>query len=450
MFEGIESSTILVVEDNPTNIKVVFNLLRDVGLRVLIAKDGESALKKLEDVLPDLILLDVMMPGISGFETCRLIKDNPSTQGIPVIFMTALADTENKMKGFELGAVDYITKPFQQNEVLARVNLHLKLCKLTQELEEKNRELLDLNLCLEEKVEQKTFEIKSMQSQLVLHEKMSCLGQLIAGIAHEIKNPIGFIEGNLKPAYDYAENLINLVKLYQTYYPQPVSEIRERLVDMEFDYVAEDFPQLLQSLEEGTKRVTYISQAMGKFCRSDQRLPEMFDIHEGLDSTLLILKHRLQGNEQRSAIQVIKDYDKLPLITCFPGQLNQVFMNVLANAIDALDEVYQQGERSGGDNQGNCIIIQTRYVEADRQVWITIQDNGVGISPAIQKQIFDYLFTTKKVGKGTGLGLSITREVMEHHQGKIEVESIPNHGTTFRLKLPIEVSFYPDHSVEVS
>ncbi|MCW6034957.1 hybrid sensor histidine kinase/response regulator [Spirulina subsalsa FACHB-351] len=450
MFEGVESSTILVVEDNPTNIKVVFNLLRDVGLRVLIAKDGESALKKLEDVLPDLILLDVMMPGISGFETCHLIKENPSTQAIPVIFMTALADTENKIKGFELGAVDYITKPFQQNEVLARVNLHLKLCKLTQELAEKNRELLNLNLCLEEKVEEKTSEIKSMQSQLVLQEKMSSLGQLIAGIAHEIKNPIGFIESNLKPAYDYAENLIDLVKLYQTYYPQPVSEIRERLVNTEFDYVAEDFPQLLRSLEEGTKRLTYISQAMRTFCRSDQSLPEVFDVHQGLDSTLLILKHRLQRNEQRPAIQVIKDYDQLPLITCFPGQLNQVFMNVLANAIDALDEAYQQGEIFQGDNQGNCIIIQTRYAEADQQVWITIQDNGVGIPLAIQKQIFDYLFTTKKVGKGTGLGLSITREVMEHHQGKIEVESIPNQGTTFRLKLPVEVSFAPDNSITAS
>ncbi|MFP4297276.1 MAG: response regulator [Spirulinaceae cyanobacterium] len=433
---------ILLVEDNPTNLKVIFGFLRDSGFRVLVARNGEDALQKLLEITPDLILLDVMMPGIDGFETCHRLKENPKTQDIPVIFMTALADAENKMKGFKLGAVDYITKPFQQAEVLARVNLHLKLCCLNRELAQKTQELSQINLDLEAKVAEKTQQLQSMQAQLILHEKMSSLGGLVAGIAHEINNPVGFIAGNLAPAYDYARDLIELVELYQQYYPDPAPEIQEKVEEIDFKYISEDFPKLIQSLEAGTDRITEISRSMRTFSRADRGQREQFDLHEGLESTLLILKHRLKDNGDRPEIQVIKNYGDIPKLDCFPGQLNQVFMNLLANSIDALDEKSLNRSYDELKSDANQIAIATYLDETQSQITIEISDNGVGMSPEIQQKVFEHLFTTKPIGKGTGLGLAIARQaIVESHGGEIAVTSTPGQGTTFYLKIPLgEVS----------
>lgn len=433
-----ELPTLLLVEDNPNNIKVIFNFLKECGFRVLVAKSGENALEKLQDVTPDLILLDVMMPGINGFETCRRIKEDPKNSDIPIIFMTALADTDNKVKGFGLGAVDYITKPFQQEEVLARVKLHLQLRNLTQELASKNEELNQLNASLEQKVEEKTEKIKSMQGQLVLSEKMSSLGQLVAGIAHEINNPINFIAGNLTPASDYAKDLIHLVQLYQKYYPDPTPEIQEELEAIEFEHLVKDFPELIATMKEGTQRIIHISRSMRTFSRRDREEKEKFDLHQGIDSTLLILQHRLKASKNKLEIKVIKDYDNLPTIACFPGQLNQVFMNLLANAIDALEEAREKCQRGEFKDRSNDITIVTRYHKNKQQVEIAITDNGIGMSAQVQQKIFDYLFTTKEIGKGTGLGLSISRQVIvERHGGTIELESTLGEGTTFRIFLPV-------------
>lgn len=433
---------ILLVEDNPTNLKVIFGFLRDSGFRVLVARHGEDALQKLLEITPDLILLDVMMPGIDGFETCHRLKENPKTQDIPVILMTALADAENKMKGFKLGAVDYVTKPFQQAEVLARVNLHLKLCYLNRELVQKSQKLSQINLDLEAKVAEKKHQLQSMQAQLILHEKMSSLGGLVAGIAHEINNPVGFIAGNLAPAYDYARDLIELVKLYQQYYPDPAPEIQEKVEEIDFKYISEDFPKLIQSLEAGTDRITEISRSMRTFSRADRGQREQFDLHEGLESTLLILKHRLKDNGDRPEIQVIKNYGDIPKLDCFPGQLNQVFMNLLANSIDALDEKSLNRSYDELESAPNQIAIATYLDETQSQITIEISDNGVGMSPEIQQKVFEHLFTTKPIGKGTGLGLAIARQaIVESHEGEIAVISTPGQGTTFCLKLPLgEVS----------
>ncbi|NEO26426.1 MAG: response regulator, partial [Kamptonema sp. SIO4C4] len=218
---------LLIVDDNPTNIKVLFNFLKESGFKVLVAKDGDSALSKLQEVSPALVLLDIMMPGIDGFETCRRMKDDSKTQDIPVIFMTALSDTVDKVKGLSLGAVDYITKPFQQEEVLARINLHLQLRSLTLDLAQKNAQLEDFNSKLERQVEERTAELKRTQSQLVLGEKMSALGQLVAGVAHEINNTVNFIYGNLSYASEYTHGLLELVKKYQEHNPNPSSDIEE-------------------------------------------------------------------------------------------------------------------------------------------------------------------------------------------------------------------------------
>ncbi|WP_071190202.1 response regulator [Trichormus sp. NMC-1] len=435
-----EQNTLLIVDDNPTNIKVLFDFLRESGFRVLIANDGETTLERLDVTTPDLILLDVMMPGIDGFETCKSIKSQPKFQNIPIIFMTALVDAEHKVKGFSSGAVDYITKPFQQEEVLMRVNLHLKLQNLTQKLTESNHNLVNLNASLEQRIEQRTLELKKIQSQLILNEKMSSLGQLVAGIAHEINNPLGFINGNLKYAYDYTQDIINLVQMYKKYYPEPVTEIAAKLAEIDFDYLAQDFPKLLESLQEATNRIANISKSMRTFSRVDTDVKINFNIHEGLDSTLLILGHRLKANEQHPEIIVIKDYSNLPEIDCYPGQINQVFMNILANAIDAVEETNNSRQFADIQARPNYIYIRTE-LKNNQHICIYIKDNGIGISPEIKNQLFEQYLTTKAVGKGTGLGLTISREIIEgKHGGKLDFTSIQGQGTEFLIQLPLFTS----------
>ncbi|MBZ8179219.1 hybrid sensor histidine kinase/response regulator [Oscillatoria salina] len=436
-----QQTTLLIVDDNPTNIKVLFNFLKNAGFRVLVAKDGKDALKKVEVAIPDLILLDVMMPGIDGFETCRFLKENPQYHDLPIIFMTALADTKNKVKGLSLGAVDYITKPFQQEEVLARINLHLQLCFLRKELAEKNERLSELNTQLEQKVLDRTSQLAKLQSQLILNEKMSSLGQLVAGIAHEINNPISFIVGNLTHAEEYAQDLINLIQLYQKYYPEPATEIAEKMAAIELDYLTKDFCQLITSMQSGTKRILQISHSMRTFSRADLNKKVKFNLHEGLDSTLLILKHRLKANRNRPAIEVKKKYGNLPEIDCYPGQLNQVFMNLLSNGIDAVEAANCGVSFAEIQANPNCLIIETKLLPTEPEIMIIIRDNGIGIEPEVQAKIFDYLFTTKEVGKGTGLGLAIAREIVEDkHGGTIACSSKKGEGTEFRVILPIQSS----------
>lgn len=434
-----EQNTLLIVDDNPTNIKVLYDLLKEYGFRVLVAKDGESAIEKLEFANPDLVLLDVMMPGIDGFTTCQIVKNNPNYQDLPIIFMTALAETENKIKGLSLGAVDYITKPFQPDELLARVNLHLKLRHLTKELAGKNAYLHEMNELLEQKVEERTAALQKAQAQLIFSEKMCFLGQLMAGITHEINNPINFINGNLKYAYDYAQELIDVISLYQKNYPNPVSEITEKVEAVELDYIKEDLLNLICSMKEGTKRISEINQSMRTFSRSDAQNKLLFNPKEGIDSTLLLFKHRLKANEIRPAIEVIKEYDILPEINCYPGPLNQVFMNLLSNAIDAVEESNTGRTFAEIKANPNQITIRTKFDRENNLVSISIQDNGIGMKPENTEKIFDQFFTTKLVNKGTGLGLTISRHIVEEkHGGVISFISTPGKGTEFTVILPVK------------
>ena len=433
-----EQPTLLIVDDNPTNIKVLFGFLRDAGFRVLVAKDGSNALEKLQETRPDLILLDVMMPGIDGFETCRRINADDETKEIPIIFMTALAEAEHKVKGLSLGAVDYITKPFQQEEVLARIDLHLRMRSLSRELADTNAQLSDVNAMLEEKVAARTRELQAMQSQMVLAEKMSSLGQLVAGVAHEINNPIGFIAGNLEHARGYLKDLTGLIELYQSTYPEPAAAIAEEIDAIELDYLLDDFPKLLDSLYEGSQRIAQISRSMRTFSRADTDHQVPFDLHEGLDSTLLILKYRLKANEERPAIAVLKDYGDVPMVQCYPGQLNQVFMNLLANAVDALDEASQGRSYEDLTAQPQHIRVRTQLSPDQTQAVVQIADNGTGMTPAVQQRVFENSFTTKAVGKGTGLGLAIARQiVVEKHGGQLDFTSAVGQGTEFTITLPL-------------
>ncbi|MBP0034238.1 MAG: response regulator [Roseofilum sp. Belize BBD 4] len=438
---------ILIVDDNPTNIKVLFSFLKESGFKVLVAKDGESTLEKLQEVTPDLILLDVMMPGIDGFETCRQIKACSQTQDIPVIFMTALSDTVDKVKGLKIGAVDYITKPFQQDEVLARMNIHLQLQKLTRQFEIQNEQLKHLTEELEQRVEERTAQLKDSihqlqeaQIQLIQSEKMSSLGELVAGVAHEINNPVGFIAGNISMAMEYTEDIFEHLKLYQKHFTDPGDEITEHGEDIELEYLMEDLPNMLCSMESGIERIRNISLSLRNFSRSDSNTCTDLNIHEGLESTLMILRHRLKANDQRPEIQINKHYGELPIVHCYAGPLNQVFMNLLANAIDALDEQNENENKSYEDlkDHPNEITLTTKAMGGGK-VEVKIADNGPGIPEDKITKIFSPFVTTKPVGKGTGLGLSISHSiVVEKHQGSLKCNSDLGTGTEFVIQVPVK------------
>lgn len=429
-----DAGFVLIVDDNPTNLAVLAQTLESAGLEIRVAVDGQSALETVEYELPALILLDVEMPGIDGFETCSRLKANPVTQHIPIIFMTALADTANKVKGLSLGAIDYITKPFEQEEVLARVRVHLQLHHLTQTLEEKSEVLQQQNCLLEQltnqleqRVEERTAALQSTQVQMVQQEKLSMLGQLVAGIAHEMNNPIGCIVSNITPAKQYIADLSEIIQLYQQHYPQPAPAIRQALDDLEIEFVLEDLPKLLDSMRLSSDRIKDISVSLRNFSRSDSTSKVAVNLHDGLDSTLVILGHRLKANSDRPAVSIVKAYGELPQVECYPGPLNQVFMNILANAIDAIEEAAPSTPQ---------IQIQTELIK--NTAIVRISDNAGGIPEAVQGRLFDPLFTTKPVGKGTGLGLSIARQIVEdQHGGTLRVATEIGRGTMFEITLPI-------------
>lgn len=281
-----------------------------------------------------------------------------------------------------------------------------------------------------------TQQLEQSQLQVVQSEKMASLGNLVAGVAHEINNPIGFLNGSINNSKECVQDLLGHLALYQQHYPNPVEVIQDNAQDIDLEFLLEDLPKLLDSMKGATNRINSISNSLRTFSRADTEYKISANIHEGLDSTLLILKYRLKANEHRPAIQVIQDFGYLPPIKCFPGQLNQVFMNILANAIDMFDEMAQTQSFQELEANPQKITIRTEVIS--NQVYIRIRDNGKGITQELQEKIFDHLFTTKAVGKGTGLGLAIARQiVVEKHGGSLNVWSELNQGTEFTIQIPI-------------
>lgn len=467
------SDFILIVDDNPDNLSVLANTLKSGGYSVRVAADGESALELVDEELPALILLDVMMPGIDGFETCRRLKEQPSTLAVPVIFMTALSDHENKVQGLSLGAVDYLTKPFNEAEVFARVRIHLKLQNLLQMLQQQNQQLnreieqrqaveamlQNLNNDLEQRVNLRTAELhqameklQHTQVKMVQQEKLSVLGELMAGVAHEINNPMGCIANNIKFVQEYSKGLLEHLQLYKQSLPEPDEVILEHAEDIDLDFLTDDLPSLIQSMKTSSDTIRAISDSLRTFARRDQSQKKSFDLHEGIESTLLILKHRFKAEDNRPEIKVIKKFDNAPTVPCFPGQINQVVMNILANAIDAFDErnssrrqtiQSQQLQPQEGSNgiqqiQSPCFQITITTQVQPESVMIRIQDNAGGMPEVVRSQIFDSLYTTKPMGKGTGLGLAIARQiVVDTHGGSLDCQSSLGQGTTFEIELPL-------------
>ncbi|PHM07044.1 sensor histidine kinase [Nostoc sp. 'Peltigera malacea cyanobiont' DB3992] len=281
-------------------------------------------------------------------------------------------------------------------------------------------------------------ELQHTQVQLIQTEKMSSLGQLVAGVAHEINNPVNFIHGNLIHIREYSQQLLTLIKLYQQHCSSEKSEITTLINEIDLEFIVDDMPKILSSMAVGTERIREIVLTLRNFSRLDEAEMKFVDIHEGINSTLLILQYRFKENQKQQEIAIIKDYGNLPLVECYAGGLNQVFMNILSNAIDALHQREVEYLKGDIERQPNSIIIHTQ-VKNEECVIISIKDNGLGITEEDQTRLFDPFFTTKPIGKGTGLGLSISYEIIvEKHQGKIQCISVPGKGTEFIIEIPIK------------
>jgi signal transduction histidine kinase len=307
-----------------------------------------------------------------------------------------------------------------------------------------------------QQLEQALQELRQTQSQLIHTEKMSSLGQLVAGVAHEINNPVTFIYGNLAPANEYIQDLLQLLRLYQDHYPHAVPEIQAETEAIDLDFLMEDLPKMLSSMQMGADRIREIVLSLRNFSRLDEAEIKPVDLHEGLNNTLLILQSRLKSKGGQPEIQVIKEYGTLPKVECYAGQINQVFMNILTNAIDALEEYNKKRSLKEIKQNPSQIRISTQLGNAitnGSQVekeWVTIRiaDNGMGMTPEVKERLFDPFFTTKPVGQGTGLGLSISYQiVVDKHGGQLWCESAPGLGAQFVIKIPI---FYRQKSDPVT
>ena len=288
-----------------------------------------------------------------------------------------------------------------------------------------------------QQLEKTLVQLRSTQAQLIQTEKMSSLGQLVAGIAHEINNPVNFIHGNITYVNDYVQELLGLVELYQQEYPLPSGEIRDRIEEIELDFLTEDLAKILSSMKMGTERIRLIVLSLRNFSRLDESDMKEVDIHEGIESTLLILQNRFKGKNYPD-IQLVKQFGTLPLVKCYAGQLNQVFMNVIGNAIDAIEQRFKGQSFEEIEANPGRICICTKVSDRDTAI-IEIFDNGSGMPEAVKTQIFNPFFTTKEVGKGTGLGMSISYQiVVEQHKGKLDCVSKVGQGTTFIIEIPIK------------
>ncbi|MEM9948253.1 MAG: ATP-binding protein [Cyanobacteria bacterium P01_D01_bin.36] len=412
---------ILVVDDEP-DIEALISQkfrreIRKDEYLFTFASNGKEAYQKIVGpgrlVSFDMVLTDINMPVMDGLELLSelaKLKQPPKT-----VVVSAYSDMNNIRCAMNRGAFDFVTKPISFQDLTLTIRKTLKAV---------DRERLVQTQLAQAKV------------QLVQSEKMSALGQMVAGVAHEINNPVNFIYGNLSPARSYVKDLLELIRLYQNNYPQPTDDIQDCMEEIDLDFLQQDLFKLFDSLSVGAERIRELVLSLRNFSRLDESERKKVDVHEGIDSTLLILGSRLKATEERPAIELVCEYGELPMVECYPSQLNQVVMNLVANAIDAIDECYQLGTVEKAD--GSNVIRLSTAVLNDRWVRIAIADNGPGISEETRSRLFDPFFTTKPVGKGTGLGLSISYQIIvDKHRGRLMCESVLGEGTTFVVELPM-------------
>ncbi|MEM9542961.1 MAG: response regulator [Cyanobacteria bacterium P01_E01_bin.42] len=409
-------SKLLVVDDEPAFEDLICRRfrkkIRKGELEFIFAANGNEALEKVRanpDL--DLVLTDINMPQMDGLTLLEeLNRLNPSFK---TIVISAYGDMKNIRKAMNAGAFDFLTKPISLTDLEITIEKILKDVKKGKALEQK---------------------LAVLQVQSIQSEKMSSLGQMVAGVAHEINNPMGFIAGNVAHAEEYAQDLIELIKIYQKEHSQPSEQLQDKIEEIELDFILEDLPKLMQSMQMGCDRIVEIVKSLRCFSRLDDAELTKVDIRENIDSTLMILQNRLKAKPNRPEIEVIQEYGELPGINCYSGQLNQVFMNILSNAIDALEMKHDNNSL----NLKPKIWIQTQLSQQPDWISIRIKDNGPGIPEENIAQLCNPFFTTKPIGKGTGLGLSISYDIVtEKHGGQLQIFSELGKGTEFAIELPI-------------
>ncbi len=471
---------ILIVDDKPENLLALAGLLDSPEINIIKATSGNEALALVLEFDMALILLDVQMPEMDGFETAELLRQNKKTRHLPIIFVTAInKNRKHVFKGYHIGAVDYLFKPLEPTILLGKVKVFIEAYRQKKALEETKdklyhtiNELKSVHNHLEERAEERTIELKKVneqlqqeiekhkcseeelkksrndleqavnelkntQAQMLQSEKMVSIGQLAAGVAHEINNPTAFVCSNLNTLSEYQNDISRLLGEYKKFLSEmkaivennnSLTAIKEKLIsieayekDVDIDFTLNDIPVMLKETKDGTARIKKIVADLKDFSHPGENEAKHANINQCLDSTLNIV-----WNEIKYKATVVKDYGDLPEVICYYQQLNQVFVNLLVNAAQAIEE---KGE----------IKLTTRVI--DEEIEIIIADTGQGISEEHLSRIFDPFFTTKEIGKGTGLGLNVADNIIQKHMGTIQANSKIGEGTSFIIHLPIEPGF---------
>ena len=418
------ASTILVVDDEPEMCRLLGDMLSEEGYQVQTAADARSALEHIYHSPPDLLITDLKMPHADGLSLVRKIREVDND--IVIIMITAYASVESSVEGLRAGIFDYLPKPVDISHLKASVRRGLEMQRLRRENQRLLEDLTQANAELKQTLE----ELKRTQAALLQSGQMASLGMLVAGVAHELNNPISFVFGNLKHLRDYAKGMLRVIEAYEEAAEHLPADARTRIAEAaesaDLDYLRRDLDKLIAACLDGAERAGNIVRDLRIFSRADEQEVREVDLAAELEAALNLLGHRL-----KQGITVKKDLADLPPMTCYAGQLGQLLLNLLANAVQAVDP-----------KRGRIRVSARRDGDMVR---ITVSDNGPGIPAEHLEHIFDPFFTTRPVGEGMGLGLSICYGIVRRHGGEISAASTPGKGATFTVRLPLNVKTPPEH-----